>query len=113
MSTLSNLEHLDISEGQYPPSHWQDDIENIQWLELLQPFSTVKNLYLPDKIAPHVAPALQELTGERVMEVLPALEVLMLHGPRPSSPVQEAIEQFVAAREASGHDVAVGITGRK
>jgi hypothetical protein len=36
---------------------WHDDIENSEWLELLRPFTSVKNLY-----APHIVPALQELT---------------------------------------------------
>ena len=54
-----------------------------------------------------IAPALQELVGERVTEVLPALESLFLEDLQPSGPVQEAIGQFVAARQLLGHPVAV------
>jgi hypothetical protein len=41
---------------------WGDGIENIEWLELLLPFTAVKNLYLSKRIAPRVqvVAALQE-----------------------------------------------------
>ena len=54
-----------MSEGEDPPPRWQelDDMENVQWLELLRPFTTTKNLYLSEETALRVAPALQELTG--------------------------------------------------
>ena len=107
LSTLSNLDHLTISEGRYPKPDWQDDIENIQWLELLQPFSTVKSLYLSDKVAPHVAPALQELARERVAELLPALQVLFLDELESSRPVQDALREFAAARQHAGYPVAI------
>jgi hypothetical protein len=80
------------------------------WLESFRPFTAVKNLYVFDKLAQHIAPALQELVGERVMDVLPSLESLILEGltpSGPSEPVQEAIGQFVAARRLVGHPVAV------
>jgi len=53
-----------------------------------------------------VAPALQELTGERATEVLPAVQnfVLYTHSGRP---VKEAIEEFIAARQLCGHPVTV------
>jgi hypothetical protein len=90
LSTLFHLEHLDISESQYiPPQYWQDDIENIQWLELLHPFCTVKNLYLSKQVVARIAPALQELARERVIDVLPMLQVLSLDEPEPSGPVHE------------------------
>src|SRR5216683_2103247 len=74
LPTLSNLERLDICERPDLPPLWQDDIENAQWLELLQPFVTVKNLYLSNKIASYVSPALQGLVGERATEMLPMLQ---------------------------------------
>jgi hypothetical protein len=76
-------------------------------LELLHPFTAVKNLYLTKEFAPRIAPALQELTGERVMEVLPALQTFLLAEHQQSGPVHEAIEQFVAARQLIGHVIAV------
>jgi hypothetical protein len=53
-----NASHLYICEGEYPLSRWQDDVENDQWLEILHPFTTVKNLYLSKGVVPRIAPAL-------------------------------------------------------
>ena len=105
--TFSTLERLYICEDQYSPPHWQDDMENNQWLELLYPFTHVKDLHLSKEVAPRVAPALQELTGDRVTEALPALENLFLDEIQPSRLAQQAIEQFVAMRERSGHPVTI------
>jgi hypothetical protein len=97
------VEHLYMTS---PLLLWQD-IDNAQWLELLRPFTAVKNLYLSKEFALRLAPALQELVGERATEVLPALQNLFLVDLRPSDPVQQAIEQFVYARRLFGHPIAV------
>ena len=107
---ISSLEHLYIHEYKAVESLrpcWQDDIENIQWLELLRPFTTVNALYLSRDITSRIAPALQELVGERVTEVLPALQSLFLEELRPSGLVQEAIDKFVAARQHSNRPTIV------
>ena len=97
---LFTLEDLYI-KAQGPKSNEQDNIENALWLELLQPFTAVKNLYLSKKFAPHIVPALQELVGGRTTEVLPTLQNIFLEGLEPSGPVREGIEQFVGARLGS------------
>ena len=94
-------------EDRYLPRHWQDDIEGDQWLEVLHPFIAVTDLYISQEFLPRIMPALRELTGERVAEVLPALPTLFLDDPHPPGPVQEAIEQFVAARQLTGHPIAI------
>jgi hypothetical protein len=38
-----------------------DDFENSEWLNLLRPFTALKNLYLCSGITRHIVPALQEL----------------------------------------------------
>jgi hypothetical protein len=86
---------------------WQDNVEGMQWMEFFHPFTAVKNLYVPLVFARSIAFALQDLVGERVMDVLPALESLFLEDLHPSGPVHEAIEQFVAARQLLGRHVAV------
>jgi hypothetical protein len=88
-----------------PPEHWRD-IENAQWLEVLYPFTAVKNLYLSKNFAPRIAPALQELVGEGVAEVLPALKTLFL-AEQPSGAVLQAIKKFVKARQLSNYPIAV------
>jgi hypothetical protein len=92
--------------------HWhlQDDIENSQWLEVLQPFTAVKELYLSREFVPHIAAVLKELVEEGATEVLlPALQILFLEEPLPSGPVKEIIEQFVAARQLASHPIALSI----
>jgi hypothetical protein len=76
-------------------------------LEVFHRFTSVKNLYVCKEFAQCIALALQELVGEIMMEALPALESLFLEELQPSGPVQEAIGQFVAARQLSGHPVAI------
>ena len=112
---LPAVERLYILEAGLTQLDWQDDIENGQWLELLHSFTAVTGLYISREFAPRIAPSLQELVGERVTEVLPALRTLYFEGPGslPSGPVQEAIGQFVAARQLVSHPVAVSRWGRK
>jgi hypothetical protein len=88
---------------------WRGDIrvENNHWLELFRPFTSVKSLYLSRVIVPHIAPALQELIGEPVAGVLPALQTLFLEDLNLSGPVQEAIGSFVSGRQFSSHPLAV------
>jgi hypothetical protein len=109
---ISMVEHLYIQSRSFR-LHWQDDIENSQWLELLQPFIAVKSLYMSRDFTPRIAPALKELVGERVTEVLPALQTLFLEEPLPSGTIQEAIGQFVAVRQLAGHPIAISPWKRK
>ena len=94
-------------QGKFTRPHWQDDIEVTQWLELLHPFTAVKDLFVSKDFAPCVVLVLQELLGERVTEVLPALQALFLEEPLPSGPVLEIIGKFVAARQLAGHPISV------
>jgi hypothetical protein len=104
---LSMLEDLYIYEGPSSRAHWRDNIENELWLELLQPFGAVKNLYLSMEFASLIGPALQKLVGSRATEVLPALKNIFLAGLQPSGRVQEGIRQFVATRQVTGDPIAV------
>ena len=101
---LPTLERLSIHElmgsGLY-------DMESAPWLDLLHPFVTVKDLALSRFLAQYVAPALRELTEESVAEVLPELRHVFVDGFDTSGPTQEAISQFVAARQLSGQPVTV------
>jgi hypothetical protein len=107
--TLPSLERLSICDSQDEPPRWQDDMENTQWLELLHPFATVKDLYLSKEVAIRVASALQELSEERVTEVLPALQDVFIDGLQPPGLVREVFQKFVAARgrQVSGHPVTI------
>ncbi|KAI9455743.1 hypothetical protein F5148DRAFT_386959 [Russula earlei] len=103
---LSTLVNLDF-EDDVLQSHWKDVTETTPWLELLAPFTAMKDLRLTHQAAPHVCQALEELAGERVTEILPALQNIFLEGLGPLGSVPKYIEGFVAARKHSGHPVAV------
>ena len=92
---------------------WQDDIESSQWLEVLNPFTAVKDLYISLEFTPRITRALQELDGESTTEVLPILQRLFLEETLLSGPSQEAIRQFVAARQISSHPITVSHWERK
>jgi len=104
------LERLSIYDDKCSPPHWQE-VENSQWLELLQPFTAVKDLYLFRGFPSRIAPALQELIEERATEVLPALQCLNLEEIKPSVSLQKAMKQFVVARQLSNYHLSV--TGEK
>ena len=109
---LSALEDLDIYDYSKSPRDWGDNIENSLWVELLHPFSAVKNLYISAKLALCIGPALEELVGSRTMEVLPVLQNIFLEGLQPSGHVQEGIVKFIAARELSGRPITVSMWRR-
>ena len=89
-------------------SSWERKIGNASWLHLLRFFTSVKHMFLSQGVALHVAPALQELTGERITEVLPVLRNVFVERLDPLGPVQEALGQFVTARRLlSGHSIDV------
>jgi hypothetical protein len=103
---LSQVERLHVVEELKNESKWQDR-DHTDWLELLNPFVSVKSLYVDERLGPSVTHVLQELTGERVVEVLPALHDLFLEGLQPSGSVQEALKPFLAARQCSNHPVVI------
>jgi hypothetical protein len=101
MQPLSSVEDLYIVHR-----YWRvvDAIENALWLQLLLPFTAVKNLYISKEFAPGIAAALQELVGGRTTEVLPSLQNILVDQ---LESFRENIGQFVAARQLSDHPVAI------
>ena len=109
---LTTTENLYIHVQLRSELDWEDGIENTEWLELLDPFTAVKDLYLSKQSVPRIAPALQELTEEKTTEVLPTLQNLFLEGFQPRESVQEGIEQFISARQLTNLPVAISVWDR-
>jgi hypothetical protein len=105
---LSHVEQLEIIQDHRANIEWIDnpDMDPSLWLELFLLFNALQGLYVSAKLVAPVAAALQDLTGERTMEVLPALHSLFLEGLEPYGPMPEGIKSFVAARQLSDHHVA-------
>jgi F-box-like len=106
-SCLPPLSTLDLYIYMDKVGYWQDNIEDMLWMELLHPFTIVENLYLSKQVTPRIMPAIQELVGDRTTVVLPVLQNIFFEGLQSSGPVQEGIEQFVAARQLTSHPIAV------
>ena len=115
---IPTVERLYILDAEFLRRRWQNDInaeESNQWLELLRPFTAVKDLFLYREFVPYFAATLQALGAESVAELLPALQWLFLENPWLSGSVQESIKQFVASRRLSGDPIVVSLwsTGRE
>jgi len=104
---LSFVEKLDMTPLREALLPLQDDMDSTQWLELFHPFIAVQSLWVTMELVPLVAPALQDLTGDRATEVLPALSDLHLEGLEPSGLLWEAIQPFITARQLSDRPVAI------
>ena len=105
---LSTVEDLYI-EHRYNKAWKNDSVENSQWLQLLLPFTAVKNLFLSKEFAPGIAAALQELVGGGVTQVLPGLQTIFVKGLEPWGASYKRILKFVAARRKSGHPISIAI----
>jgi len=104
---LPTLETLYIGGGRYSEEDRRYHIEDSQWLDFLEPFTAVKDLYLSKEFVPRVAPPLRRFVGGRAGEVLPRLRNIFVEKLQSSGPGYKAIGKFVAARRRSGHTIAI------
>jgi hypothetical protein len=109
---LSTVEELCISENRLFEPNWDLDVVGVQWLELLHPFVSAKNLYVDRYCVLCVAFALRELLEGRTTRELPVLQNLFLED-FGSRIVQEVYKDFVAARKLSGNSITVTKWDRK
>ena len=108
----SQVEQLELrgedwDELYVPIEEWQEDLDGPQWRQLLEPFVSVKSLYVSEELGPFVASALEKLFGESVTEVLPTLDNLFFEGYGSSEFIQKTIKSFVSIRQLSGYPVIV------
>lgn len=89
---LSHVNDLSIDAHDLHPG-WRADIhvEPSEWLGLLRPFTAIETLRVSKQLAGYVAVALDDITGEKVAEILPALRSLSLED-QPESAVGRYIE---------------------
>jgi hypothetical protein len=106
----TNHSHYGSTKTNAVFSEWEDYVDNPQWLEIFHAFSALQHMHISPGLGEIIASALQELTGERVMDALPMLRHLYL--PPLSASMQQAIEPFISSRQRSNHPVTVHITKR-
>ena len=105
-TVLSNILHFAI--GCTSIILEPDEMDDIEWLELLRPFSSVQTLFVSKEFAGHISRSLEAIATAIATEVLPALDVLCLEGEPPSS-----VHKFIAARSESGRPVTAVDTKRE
>jgi hypothetical protein len=105
---LSLVERLDLTADYWPSlSQEEDDTVSSRFLELFEPFTAIRSLYVSESLIPFIALALQQLIGERATEVLPNLRDLFMGRPTLLELVQEAMQPFVTARRLSGQPIVI------
>ena len=107
LPVLSSVEQLSICNHLLASMDWRAEMSSLQWHQLFLPFIAVRDLYVSEQLVPFATAALTELTGERSMEVLPALNRLFLEGFQPSGDVQEAFGPFISSRQLYGRPVVI------
>jgi hypothetical protein len=103
---ISLVEKLEITHKEHHrSSEWHNQVDRIQWRELLRPFSNVKVLHLGNGFVGlgGLADSLPSGDGEIAVEILPNLEELSYSG----SDIGGAFTRFINERKAAGHPVAV------
>jgi hypothetical protein len=78
----------------------EDDVDPAQWLDLFRVFSSVEKLHVAWGSVPNVARALQLVSAEIAVSVLPALRELKFDWA--ASRWREAVTSFVDARSLAG-----------
>jgi hypothetical protein len=97
-SGLSNMVHLVIDSDEI--SLRPEDMDDIEWLQLFRPFSSVQTLFVSRELAGHVSRSLDDIPEGTVTELLPALDMLCLEDQPVSS-----VHKFITARSESGRPV--------
>jgi hypothetical protein len=115
-SLISVVEHLYIETGEEWRLDWDlldNETEDRQWLELLRPFTSVKCLYITYGFEHRFARAMEGLVGERVTEVLPALQTLFLQNFYDKERFQKDFGPLADARQLSGHPLSISPWGEE
>ena len=105
---LSHVERLEFCENPaLARTTWNTDpdMDSLLWLDLFRLFTSVQSLYLSETLVPPVAVALQELSEDGTIELLPALQSIFLERLQLTGPEQKAIQSFVDSQRLSGHPV--------
>ena len=104
-SVLSNILHFAIDSDSI--NRGPEDMDDIEWLQLLRQFSSAQTLFVSRELAGHVSRSLENTAATIAAEVLPALDMVCLEG----QPMTFA-HKFISARWESGHSVTTVDTER-
>jgi hypothetical protein len=100
---VSPVEHLTLEhEAHSRSSEEHNDVDRIEWRNLLRPFNNVKTLRVEDGLVEGVSRCLRLEDGELPMELLPELQELIYIGKRDTG---GAFASFIDARKNAGRPV--------
>ena len=100
---FSVMEHLDFRhEVHSHSSEEHNDVDRIEWRNLLRPFSNVKTLRVEDGLVEQLSHCLRLEDGELPLELLPELHELRYSG---SGDTDNAFTSFIDARQNAGRPV--------
>ena len=102
---LLNMVHFTIHSNLTRPQ--REDMDDIQWLQLLSPFASVQTLFVSREFAGHVSRALEDIAGTMATDPFPTLDRLCLEGLPVSS-----VDKFIAVHRDSGRHVTLVDTRR-
>jgi hypothetical protein len=102
---LSVVENLTLSYQVHTSPEWHNEVDRMQWRELLSPFSNVKTLRLPNKLVGELSRSLCSEDGEESLALLPNLQELHLEYPDSGSDVRDVLTPFINERQTAGHPV--------
>jgi hypothetical protein len=107
---FSAVERLTLGhEVQSQSSEEHNDVDRIEWRNLLRSFSNVKTLRIVDGLVEELSHCLRLEDGELPLELLPELQELRYFGSRDAC---DAFTSFIDARHNSGRPVTLVRHGR-
>jgi hypothetical protein len=100
---LSAVERLTLNHKEHSQSsEWHNEVDRIQWRQLLRPFSNMKTLHVHHRLVERIARSLQTDNGEPPLELLPTLKEL---GHSRGDDARDAFTAFMDERQVAGHPV--------
>ncbi|KAI0262378.1 hypothetical protein BGY98DRAFT_1192597 [Russula aff. rugulosa BPL654] len=101
------VEHLTFRHDVHSQSSEEhNDVDRIEWRNLLRPFSNVKTLRVEDGLVEQLSHCLRLEDGELPLELLPELQELTYSG---SGDTDNAFTSFIDARQNAGRPVTLYI----
>jgi hypothetical protein len=101
---LSVVEQVTISYQEKHASEWYNNANQIQWRELLRPFTNAKVIHVQDDLVGKIFRSLSSGDGEPPLELLPNLEEVGYSG---AIDVRDAFTTFLNERQVADHPVSL------
>jgi hypothetical protein len=100
---FSSVENLNLEHEEHSQSSGEhNDVDRIQWRNLLRSFANVKTLRVDDGLVEEISRCLRSEDGELPLDLLPELQELIYSGRRDAGDV---FTSFIDARQNAGRPV--------